>query len=308
MNKLIQYLSLTIFALAFFASNCISQVIDAEVTVNMEQLPFESRTYVSSMADDVERYLDNERFTDFEWEGPPIPVSLTIYLEGGYNNRYSAKMFIISKRYLDGPDEVAGMSIVTKFFDQKWSFYYDRGASFSFNPLVFDEFRSLLDFYILTIIGFDLDTYAELGGTEMFTQAKNILSLGATNQADGYDTYSKPGEFTKYNLVSELTDLRYNEFRRLMFNYYYDGLDLIAFDREKGIANIKKTLNDMADFKEHRIVSASALIQTFFDAKSDELAGMFNGHQDDQLFKDLKYLDPSNSILYNEAKDGKIGK
>jgi len=306
--KLYQYLLVLLTISLFITYNSKSQEIDAEVTVNIEQLPFESRTYVSSMADDVERYLDNERFTDLEWEGEPIPVGITIYLEGGYNNRYSAKMLIISKRYLDGPDEVPGMTIVTKFFDQNWSFYYDRGASFTYNPMVFDEFRSLLDFYILTIIGFDLDTYEQLGGTDVFSQAKNILSLGASNQVDGYDTYSKPGEYTKYNLVSELTDLRYNEFRKQMFNYYYDGLDMMGFDREKGISNVKDVLNQMADFKEHRIVSASSLIQTFFDAKSDELAGMFNGHQDEQLFKNLKYLDPSNAILYNEAKEGKIGK
>jgi hypothetical protein len=297
-----------VFLTILISSNGISQEIDAEVNVNLEQLAFEARTYVSSMADDVERYLDNEKFTDMEWSGDPIPVSITIYLEGGYNNRYSAKLLIMSKRYLDGPSEVAGMSVVTKFFDQNWSFNYDRGASFSYNPMVFDEFRSLLDFYILTIIGFDLDTYEQLGGSDMFTQAKNILSLGASNQAAGYDTYSKPGEYTKYNLVAELTDLRYNEFRKLMFDYYYDGLDLIGFDREKGIENLKNVLNQMADFKEHRIVSASSLIQTFFDAKSDELAGMFNGHDDEKLFKNLKYLDPSNAILYNEAQEGKIGK
>jgi len=300
-------LAFIVFAL-LISYNSKSQEIDAEVNVNLEQLPFESRTYVSSMADDVERYLDNEKFTDIEWSGDPIPVSITIYLEGGYNNRYTAKLLIMSKRYLDGPGDVAGMSVVTKFFDQNWSFYYDRGGSFSYNPMVFDEFRSLLDFYILTIIGFDLDTYEELGGTDMFTQAKNILSLGASNQADGYDTYSKPGEYTKYNLVAELTDLRYNDFRKLMFDYYYDGLDVIGFDKEKGINNVKNVLNLMADFKEHRIVSASSLIQTFFDSKSEELTGMFNGHDDEKLFKNLKFLDPSNAILYNEAKEGKIGK
>jgi hypothetical protein len=161
------------------SGNSISQEIDAEVNVNLEQLPFEARTYVSSMADDVERYLDNEKFTDLEWSGDPIPVSITIYLEGGYNNRYSAKLLIMSKRYLDGPSEVAGMSVVTKFFDQNWSFYYDRGASFSYNPMVFDEFRSLLDFYILTIIGFDLDTYEQLGGSDMFTTSKEHPVIGS---------------------------------------------------------------------------------------------------------------------------------
>lgn len=297
---------LFIFVISLSVSH--AQEIDAEVIVNMEQLSFEARNYVSTMENDLERYLNNERFTDFQWEGEPIPVGITIYLTGGYDNRYSARLFIVSKRYLDGPDEVPGMSVVTKFYDKNWSFYFNQGASFTFNPLVFDEFRSLIDFYILMIIGSDMDTYEELGGNDMFTQARNIISLGATNQVEGYDTYSKPGEFTKYNLASELVDLRYNEFRKLIFSYYVDALDMLAFDKEKGIANMKIVLEEMADFKEHKLVSASSLIQAFFDAKSDELASMFNGYDEEQVFKNLKYLDPSNSILYNDAKDGKIGR
>lgn len=308
MKNIVLISCFTVLFFSLFTFQSFSQEIDAEVTVNVEQLDFEARSYVATMEDDVENYLDNERFTDYEWEGPAIPVSITIYLSGGYNNRYSARLLVISKRYLDGPSEVAGMTVVTKFFEQNWSFEYNRGASFSYNPMVFHEFRSMLDFYVLLIIGFDLDTYEELGGSEMFQQAKNILSLGATNEVEGYDTYSKPGEFTKYNLISDLTDLRYNEFRKLIFSYYVDGLDMIGFDREQGIKNIKYILDRMADFKEHKIVSASSLIQVFFDAKAEELAGMFNGSDDEQLFKNLKYLDPSNSILYNEAQEGKIGK
>lgn len=130
MKKILSIFLLSLFLVAFVSNYALSQEIDAEVTVNVEQLDFEARRYISTMEDDVERYLDNEQFYDDEWEGPPIPVSITIYLSGGYNNYYSARLLVISKRYLDGPDDVSGMTVVTKFFEQNWSFEYNRGASF----------------------------------------------------------------------------------------------------------------------------------------------------------------------------------
>ena len=67
-----------VFIISFSVSN--AQEINAEVVVNMEQLSFEARNYVSTMENDLERYLNNERFTDLQWEGEPIPVGITIYL------------------------------------------------------------------------------------------------------------------------------------------------------------------------------------------------------------------------------------
>lgn len=279
-----------------------AQEIDANVTVNMEQLTQEARVNVSTMESDVEDYLDNQKFTDMEWEGPKIEVEVSIYLQGGGGGSYSARLFIVSKRVLDGPE--AASSINVRTVDDKWSFEYSRFANLSYNPRRFHEFTSLLDFYMLVIIGMDLDTYGELQGAPMYETAKEIVRLGNAKDAEGYSVRTQMGAFTRYNLVRELTDMRFEPLRKLFFAYYYDGLDLMAFEKEKAVQGLRSVVDDMVRFKDDKLMGPSALLQFFFNAKHKELADIFKGHDDEAaIFKELKYLDPEHISYYNEVLD-----
>jgi len=142
-----------------FASESHGQEIRAEVTVNVERLEFEARTNVSTMKRDIEGYINNQRFTQGDWEGDAIPVQMTIYLTGGTGSRYGAKLFIIGTRPIDGPGERRSVNV--KLYDDKWGFEYARGANLTFNLLRFDAFTSLIDYYMLLVIGFELDTWEE---------------------------------------------------------------------------------------------------------------------------------------------------
>ncbi len=222
-----------------------SQEIEATVTVNMEQLDPEKRVDVSYMERDVQNYLNSQQFVTNEWEGPKIPVDVTIMLSGGNRGVYSARLLLVSRRHLLGDDE--GSSVVLRLVDSKWAFPYSQGANLSFNMQRFDEFTSLLDFYMMLIIGMDLDTYGELDGSVAYERAKQIVILGANRGTDGWSTYAAPGEFTRYALVSELTDLRYSDFRRLIFSYFVDGLDMMSSNKEVAKANIAKIIDAMAE-------------------------------------------------------------
>lgn len=300
------FLVFALIALAGRTFETYAQEIKANVTINVEQLDFESRNDVSTMKSDLESYINNQQFTNMDWEGDPIPVEMTIALSGGSNNRYSARMFIASRRILDGPEDPPGETTTIKFFEQKWSFEYARGASLTYNPLRFDEFNTLIDYYMLIIIGYDLDSYNALDGTRAFEQAKNLVQLGISADAEGYSANSQLGEFTKYNLISELVDMRFEAFRTSITSYYVDGLDRMDFNEEEAKTAIKFVIKDMADFKEKKATGPSTLMQAFFDTKSREIASLFNGEDDPELFKNLKYIDPSNAILYEEAERGEL--
>ncbi|TAL69310.1 MAG: DUF4835 family protein [Bacteroidetes bacterium] len=297
-----QYI-LTIISLIIL-NKIYAQEIDVNVTVNMEQLPFEARTQVSNMESDVKNYINNQKFTKTDWKGDKIPVDLTIYLAGGTNNRFSARLLIISRRFLDGPDK--GQSVNCKFYDQKWSFEYGLGAYLKYDPNTFNAFTTLIDFYMNLVIGFDMDTYGELDGSPAFETAKNLVLLGASYSAEGYQTYSNPGEFNRFNLASELNNVRFNDFRKLIFSYYVDGLDRMATNKQQAIAAVDSVITEMSVFKEQKMTGPSVLLQEFFDSKAQEIAGLFNGYQKKQVFQYLKYLDPTNSTIYDDAMDGKI--
>ena len=304
-NSMKKIIFLTIFLISLGTiAKLQAQEIEAHVSVNMEQIPQEYRISVNSIATDIERYLSTQRFTNIDWEGPKIPVDISIALTGGARNMYSAQLFIAAKRHIAGTE--GGQSITLRLLDKKWSFEYNMGANFSYNPQRYDPFTTLLDFYMLLIIGFDLDTYNELGGTRIYEQAKLVATMATTYQADGWQTISQPGEFTRFNFINELTNMRYEDLRQLIASYYLDGLDFMAEDREAALANLAFVIQEMADYKRNKLVEQSILFQAFFEAKSFELAETFKGYTKHKgVFQDLIYLDPTNTAVYEDAAKGK---
>jgi len=277
--------------------------IKAIVTVNMEQLEQDNRVDVQTLAKDIEDYINNQQFTELEWEGDPILINIQIYLTGGYNYQYSAQLFINSQRQISGTS--GGSSTAIRAIEKEWVFQYQRGAMLSYNPKRFDSFVSLIDFYMLLIIGFDLDTYEELSGSAVYEIAKDIQLRGAGQNAVGYSTFDNPGDFSKNRIISELTDPRFIDFRKLITEYYSDGLDLISENRQTALSNLELIVRDMAKFKKEKLYAHSALIQLFFQAKSEELIDLFKGYKSEYVWGDLMFLDPQNTAKYQEAKDGK---
>ena len=303
-NNLTKISFFGIFFLLFTANLVKSQEIVSKVSVNYEQIPQEYRYLILTMESDLQNYINTQRFTNIEWEGPKIEVDINIALQGGSNNIFAAQLFIASKRIIFGQE--GGQSVALKLIDKEWKFEYNQGAMLSYNPTRFNEFTSLIDYYMLLIIGFDIDTYTELDGTRVYEAAKQIVTMAATYGADGYETTSAPGEFTRYSIVSELTDMRFEPLRKLIFSYYVDGLDLMAENKSQAKDNLAYVIQEMANFKRNKLSGPSVLFQAFFDAKSFELAEIFKGYKKyPGVFKDLIYLDPSNTTIYQEAAETK---
>ena len=279
-----------------------AQEIEANVNVNTEQLSPENRVNVTSMASDVERYINSQNFSGTEWEGPKIPVEINIVLSGGGSNVYGARMFVASKRYIYGQE--GGTSVALKMVENKWSFEYQRGAMFTFNLNRYDKFSSMIDFYMLMVLGYDLDSFEPLGGTDMFERAQKIARLGSGQNIPGFETFSNPGEFTKYALVRELTDPRYEPFRKLIYEYYYDGLDMMAEDKKLAMETLDFIIQEMATFKEEKLTGPSLMLQVFFESKYDELASLFVDYENkSRVYNNLIYMDPTPTKYYNEAME-----
>lgn len=279
----------------------LAQEIKANVIVNMDQLNQEYRFDVSALENDVENYINTQKFTDVEWEGDPIPIDVTIYLSGGYQKKYSAQMIIAAKRYIYGTDK--GQTVTLLLKEDNWTFEYSRGAMYTFNANRFNEFSTIIDFYMLLIIGHDMDTYGSLDGSKVLDKCQRLASMASNSAPKAFDVRAQRGEMTKYNLIREMTDMTYETFRKLIFQYYVDGLDYMAEDEENALATIAFIINDMARFKEDKLSGPSTFLQVFFESKARELASLFEGYENKSVFKDLMYLDPSNSLIYTESRD-----
>ncbi|HRP01468.1 MAG TPA: DUF4835 family protein [Candidatus Kapabacteria bacterium] len=289
---------------SLFVTRLSAQEINAKISVNIEQIPEEYRYLISSLENDLTNYINTQKFTNINWEGDKIPIDINVAVTGGPRNKFAAQLFIAAKRYIYGQD--GGQSVTLRLIDKEWTFEYNQGAMLSYNPTRYNEFTSLIDYYMLLIIGFDADTYEELSGTKYYDNSKQIVSLASTYGVDGWETTYTPGKFTRYSLVSELTDLRYEPLRKLIFSYYVDGLDLMKENKEKAKENLAYIIQEMAAFKKNKLSGPSVLFTAFFDAKALELAQIFKGYTKYKgVFSDLIYLDPSNTMVYQEAAEYK---
>ena len=278
-----------------------AQEVDPMVSVNMDPLPQDQRQDVITMASTVKNYLSSNRYTGGDWEGPKIPVDVTIYINSRNGNRYSGRISIVSKRLINNTAGTGGGLL--RVFDQDWAFEWAFNPTLTYQPLRFDPFVSVVDFYMLIAIGLDLDTYEDLGGSAMFQAAQQIAQTGNANGVTQFSTVYQPGQFTRMSLITELSDMRYQGLRRLLFDYH-DAIDAFALKKGTGLAEIEAVIHDIADFKRTKITNRSVFLQVLFDAKSLELADLFRGYKGEQIWSDLRFLDPGNAQQYEAARQG----
>jgi hypothetical protein len=285
-----------------------AQEVIAHVSVNIEQVEPDYRPDVSTLASDLEKYINRTKFTKEtgeDWVGDPVEINFQIILTGGYNSNYSAQMYINSMRAIYGTEE--GASTALRLIEKQWSFQYKRGAMLSFDRRRYDDLTTMINYYVLLCIGFDLDTYEEYAGNKVYDLARQVQQLGASNDIAGYETFVDEGTYSKCGLITELTNPRYEGFRKLVTEYYMDGLDMMAEDRETATKNLELIIKDMAFFKKKKLYTHSAIMEIFFLSKSEELISIFKDAENvsKQVWEDLIYLDPTHTQDYQDARDGK---
>ncbi|MCU0424025.1 MAG: DUF4835 family protein [Candidatus Kapabacteria bacterium] len=307
----------------FLAASTILHAQEIRATVNVDFAPgFEinEQDNFASFRQEIQAYFNTQIFTGKEWKNEadkilwkdePVQMNVTItLLNGTQTSYYNATMLVVAKRTLFGTKK---QSVTMQILDTKVKFPYQRGASFSFQPLRFDDLLSVLDYYAMLAIGYDLDSFYPLGGTPYFQKAQQILQLGANTQSqymsmsvdNGWrETAIEPGKISRTSIVGELLESRYNDFRTLNAAYYLNALDFLGDKPDEAKATVDELLTKYADFKD-KLPNRSAIFQLFFDSKFRELADLFRGYKNDKVWDKLKYNDPSRTIIYEDTRTGR---
>jgi hypothetical protein len=226
----------------------LGQEINATVDLVTEGMDNDHLVSVQYLKSTLENYINSNQFSNVDWEGPKIPVNISLQLTATGQNTYSANMFIASKRTISPEDETSTTNMM--FEDKgKWNFEFTQGLSLSYDFNRYDNLSSLIDFYMLIIIGLDLDTYGELDGDQCFQRARRVFDIATGRNAPGWETYMT-SEYGRLSFITDVSSPRFDEFRKLIFEYYVDGIDMLADDRPQALRNIGNTIHKMADFKE----------------------------------------------------------
>jgi hypothetical protein len=272
-----------------------SQELNCSVTVNYEGLSVENRERLIDFSNVIESYMNTTQFTSEAWDGQKIDCSFTIFFTGASNQTdYSAQVVIVSTRPIYKSTRQSPMVTIN---DGNWSFRYVPNQALYANQSAFDPLTSFLDFYANIIIGFDWETWADLGGTPYFKKAFDILNLSSNSQFNkGWEQSS--ASYSKWGLCQDLLNDKYRAFREAFYVYHYgvDEYQIKKKDAQDKIVSLIVVLEDM----QKKTGINSVLIKHFFDTKNGEIIELLKDYPDRKIFERLKIIDPPHSAKYSE--------
>jgi hypothetical protein len=169
-------------------------------------------------------------------------------------------------------------SVLFQHLDKDFTFSYGEFEVLDFSENVFtSNLTSVIAFYAYIALGFDGDSFSELGGEEYLQKAQTIANTVPANTFMGWklaDKVAVDGR-SRYFLISNLLNVRVQPMRRAFYQYYLLGLDRLSntATRADGLQAMRGALEAM-----HKVNSefpASMIIQVFSNMKREEIVAAF---------------------------------
>ena len=290
--------------LALAAAAPHAQELNCTVQVNRSAIQGNEYGFLDELRDDVTRYLNDRSWTNDRFEDRErIDCSMQIVFRSADGlSRFAAEIVVRAARPIYATAQPTTLLLIN---DDTWEFSYTRGQSLIYDPERFDEFVSVLDFYAFLILGYDYDSFSELGGTPYFELARRIADRGKSNiSAKGWGN-EVGEERSRFDLVRDLTDPAFLPLRRAHFAYHFDVLD--SFLRGPQVAwerslEILQSLNELfLQFNQRRYAS-----DVFFTAKFEEITALLEeAPERNQAYALLSEMDPAHLSTYDSLIRGR---
>lgn len=280
-----------------------AQELNCQVTVNSDQLFAQQKTdfsYVNQLKGVITEFMNNRRWSNDQFSvAERINCSISInLLKSITQGAFEATAQITVSR------PVYGTSYETttfSFVDRAFNFVYLPTTPVYYRENQFtDDLTSLLAFYANVILAADYDTFSKQGGNPYVLRAYNITNLAQQGSPNG--AWQNGGDRrNRYWLIENMQNQQLTPFREGVYTYHRLGLDVFAGNP---VQARKQTLNFLTTIRTiGQQQPNSVLINSFFDAKSQELYNiLFEGTPAErkQAFDLLSFLDPAKTENYRK--------
>ncbi|MEP0986542.1 DUF4835 family protein [Ekhidna sp.] len=280
-----------------FSSIGFSQELNCRVIVNAQQIQTTERAIFTEMETEFAQFLNTTKWTNDEFqEEEVINCNLVITMtEMPSVGVFKASVQVLSSRPVYG---TGYESVIMNFADRDWDFEYVQSQPLRFNENTFtSNITSMLAYYAYMVIGFDYDTFSELGGSPHFQNAFKIVNNAQQTNYTGWQQFNSVRN--RYWLVENVQNPQLEPIRKALYTYHRNGLDIMAEDREQAEKNILAALSEIQ--KANRARPRSILTISFMDAKSGELQQIFSESSlatRRQAYNLLSNIDPSRTDEY----------
>lgn len=270
MNKIL----LLIFSLFLFNYG-FGQELNCRVIVNAERIQSTERSIFQDMEVAFAEFMNTTKWTEDEFaQDEKINCNLVLTLLPEESDptagRYSATVQVLSSRPVYNSSYE---TILFNFADRDWTFEYLPSQPMQFNENAFlSNITSLMAYYAYIIIGYDYDTFSELGGDPYFQKAWQIVSNAQQSNYPGWEQFNSVRN--RYWLAENLLNSQLEPIRKAMYEYHLKGLDIFYEKPDEARENILESLKKVLSANQVR--PRSIVTISFMDAKSNELSKIFS--------------------------------
>ncbi len=274
-----------------------AQELNCQVSINASQVQTADQGIFRDMKTAVEQFMNGRKWTDNSFlnhEKIDCSIQITITKMPSIGS-FSATVQVQSARPVFNSNY---STLVFNFADRDWDFEYIESLPLDFNDNTYtNNLTSMLAFYAYLILGYDYDTFSELGGSPYFQKSLAVVNNAQQSNRPGWQPLGS--NRNRYWINENLNNGQYTDMRKVFYNYHRLALDTYEKDPDKSRTII---LEGLSVIKKARDINPnSILVVSFFDAKSKEIANIFsegNIQVRRQAYDLVVAIDPSNKGNY----------
>lgn len=283
-----------------------AQELNCTVTINSDQIEGSNKSVFETLQQVITDYINNNRWTNMTFsEKEKIECSLMIIVNSVKDNLYLCEMQLQAKRPVYN---TSYSSPLINFKDNAFHFTYQEFDRIEYQQNTFtNNLTAMLAYYVYLILGHDCDSFQRLGGSPYFQACEDIVSACqsasmSNEELKGWKAFDS--NRNRYALINNLQDEAFKKYREYYYEYHRLGLDNMAANVANARALIAKGMPVLRETNRTR--PATYVVNTFLDAKADEITNIFQKGTDKEkkeVYEILMDIDPTRGNLYDKIME-----
>ena len=270
--------------------------LNATVSLNASKVQGSNTEVFTMLQDAVTEFINSRRWTSNTYEENERIMCNFSFVVNSYSNdgSFDCSLMVQATRPVFGSSY---SSMLFKYEDASIKFKYQPYDRLEFVEDNLDNnLTAVIAFYVYTIIGMDLDSMGELGGSEFLNKALMIAG-NAQNLGDaGWRAGSNSNN--RYSIIDDYMNGALEPVRKLMYKYHRLGLDTMFKNADDGRKAVTESLSLLKKAYDDRPMAY--FTRLFTEYKVDEIVNVYSKCTLDEKRDVVKILTEINPSLSSE--------